>query len=57
MSKEPQPPLGGVLGKDHFGHLADIEDPMEEEIVVPEESQAPDNSNLDEEFGMHDILH
>jgi len=57
MSKEPQPPLGGVFGKDHFGHLADIEDPMEEEIVVPEESQAPDNSNLDEEFGMHDVLH
>ena len=33
------------------------EDPMEEEIVVSEESQAWDNSNLDEEFGMHDILH
>jgi len=27
MSKEPQPPLGGVFGKDHFGHLADIEEP------------------------------
>jgi len=38
MSKEPQPPLGGVCGKDHFGHLADIEDPTEEEIVVPQES-------------------
>ena len=57
MSKEPQPPLGGVFGKDHFGPPTDIEDPMEEEIVVPEESQAPDNSNLDEEFGMHDVLH
>ena len=52
MSKEPQPSLGGVFGKDHFGHLADIEDPME-----AEESQAPENSNLDEVFGLHDILH
>ena len=57
VSKEPQPRLGRVSGKDHFGHLADIEDPMEEEIVVPEESQAPENSNLDEVFGLHDILH
>ena len=44
MSKEPQPPLGGMFVKDHFGHLADIEDPMEEDIVVLEESQAPENS-------------
>ena len=27
------------------------------DIVVPEESQAPENSNLDEVFGLHDILH
>ena len=40
MSKEPQPPLGGMFQKEHFGHLADIEDPMEEDIDVPEESQA-----------------
>jgi hypothetical protein len=56
MSKEPQPPLGGVFGKEHFGDLADIEDPMEEDIDVPEEIQAPENSNVDEEFGMHDIV-
>ena len=49
--------MWNVFRKDHFGHLADIEDPMEEEIVVPEESQAPENSNLDEVFGLHDILH
>ena len=36
MSKEPQPPLGGVFGNEHFGDLADIEDPMEEDIDVPE---------------------
>ena len=41
MSKEPQPPLGGVFGKEHFGDLTDIEDPMEEDIDVPEEIQAP----------------
>ena len=34
MPKEPQPPLGGMIGNEHFGHLADIEDPMEEEISL-----------------------
>ena len=28
MSKEPQPPLGGMFGKEHFGHLAYIKGPM-----------------------------
>ena len=56
MSKEPQPPLGVMFGKEHFGHLADMEDPMEEDIDVPEENQAPKNSNFDEEFGLHDIV-
>ena len=56
MSKEPQPPLGGMFRNEHFGHLADIEDPMEEDIDVPEESQALENSNFDEEFGPHDIV-
>ena len=37
MSKDPQPTLGGMFGNDHFGHIADIEDPMEEDIDVPEE--------------------
>ena len=41
VSKEPQPPLGGMFGKDHFGHLADIEDPMEEDIDISEEIQDP----------------
>jgi hypothetical protein len=30
MSKKPQVPLGGLIGNDHFGELADIKDPMEE---------------------------
>ena len=40
MSKGPQPPLGGMFGNEHFEHLADIEVPMEEDIDVPEGSQA-----------------
>ena len=56
MSKETQPPLGWIFGNEHFGNLADIEDLMEEDIDVPEESQALENSNFDEEFGLHDIV-
>ena len=56
MSKESQPPLGGMFRKEHFGHLVDIEDPMEEDIDVPEEIQPPENSNFDEEFVLHDIV-
>ena len=41
MSQEPQPHLGGVFGKEDFGHLANMEDPMEENIDVPKEIQAP----------------
>ena len=48
--------LRSVFGNEHFGDLANIEDPMEEDIDVPEEIQAPENSNVDEEFGMHDIV-
>ena len=41
MSKEPQSPLGGMFGKGYFGNLADIEDPMEDDMDVPKEIQAP----------------
>ena len=40
MSKEPQPPLARMFGKKQFGNLADIEEPMEEDINVPQGSQA-----------------
>jgi hypothetical protein len=33
LSKEPQVPLGGMIGKDHFGELADIKEPMEEQMT------------------------
>ena len=29
---------------------------MEKDIDVPQESQAPENSNFAEEFGLHDIV-
>ena len=45
-----------MFGNEHFGNLADIEDPMEEDIDVPEERQALENPILYEEFGMHDIV-
>ena len=40
ISKEPQPPLEWMFRKENCGHLADIEDPMEEDIDVPKEKQA-----------------
>ena len=40
MSKEPQPLLGGMFANEKFGHLTDIEYPMEEDIDVHEEIQA-----------------
>ena len=36
-------------GNEYFQNLVDIiEDPMEEDIDVPKESQAPENSNFDD---------
>ena len=40
MPKEPQPPLAGMFGKEQFGNLPYIEEPMEEDINVPQGSQA-----------------
>jgi hypothetical protein len=31
ISKESQVPSAGMIGKDHFGELADIKEPMEEQ--------------------------
>ena len=56
MSKYPQPPLKGMIGNYHFGHFAEVEDPMVENNEVQEESQAVKNANFDEYFGLHDIL-
>ena len=56
VSKEPQPPLKGLFGKNYFGQLVEIEDPMEDHTEVPQEIQAPENDDIDEEFGIHDII-
>ena len=34
MSKEPQSPLKGMFGNDHFGHFIEVEDPMAENNEV-----------------------
>ena len=39
MLKELQPLLRGMFVEEHFGHLEDIEDLMEEDIDVHEEIQ------------------
>ena len=57
MSKEPQPPLKGMFGNDHFGNFIEVEEPMEENNEVQEEIQAVENANFDEDFGLHDILY
>ena len=57
MSKEPQPPLKGMFGNDHFGHFTEVEDRMAENNEVHEEIQAVENVNFDEDFGLHDIFY
>jgi hypothetical protein len=60
MSKEPQPPLKGLFGKDHFGQLADIKDPMEEKNDPMEaQNDVQENDDVpieDDEFGIYMIL-
>jgi hypothetical protein len=60
MSKEPKVPLGGLIGKDHFGELADIKDPMEEKndtMEAQNDVQEDDNVSVEnDEFGIYDIV-
>ena len=42
--------------KGGFWEFEDIEDPMEDDIDVPEEIQAPENSNFDEEIACMILL-
>ena len=46
MSKESQPPVGGMFGNEHFGRLVNIEDPMEEDIDIPHEKIPISMKNL-----------
>ena len=45
-----------MFGNNHFCHYAEVEEPMEENNEVQEESQAIENVKFDEDFGLHDIL-
>ena len=60
MSKEPQVPLGWMIGKDHFGELADIKDPMEEHndtMETQNDVEEDDNVSVEnDEFGIYDIV-
>ena len=40
MLKELQPLLGGMFVEEHFGHIKDIKDLMEDDIDVHKEIQA-----------------
>ena len=39
MWEEPQPPLRGMFGKKHFGHLEDIDYLMEEDLMCMKKSK------------------
>jgi hypothetical protein len=60
LSKEPQVPLGGMIGKDHFGELEDIKEPMEEQndtMEAQNDVEEDDNVSVEnDEFGIYDIV-
>jgi hypothetical protein len=60
MSKDPQVPLGGLIGNNHFGELADIKDPMEEKNdTIETQNDVKEDDNVfveNDEFGIYDIV-
>ena len=60
MSKEPQVPLRGMIGNDHFGELADIKEPMEEQndtMEAQNDVEEEDDVSVEhDEFGIYDIV-
>jgi hypothetical protein len=44
ISNNPQPPLKGLFGVDHFGQLEDMQVPLEDKTKVYEEIQALENN-------------
>jgi hypothetical protein len=60
MSKEPQVPLGGMIGKDHFGELVDIKDPMKEQndtMKTQNDVEEDDNVSVEnDKFEIYDIV-
>ena len=60
MSKEPQVPLGGFLGKYHFGEISNINDTMEvqnDRTEAQNDVQENDDVSLEnDEFEILDIV-
>ena len=60
MSKEPQVPLGGMIGKDHFGELVDIKELMEEQndtMEAKKDVEEEDDVSVEhDEFGIYYIV-
>ena len=60
LTKEPQVPLGGMIGNDHFGELAEIKEPMEEQNDTMEaQNDVKEDynvSNENDEFRIYDIV-
>jgi hypothetical protein len=60
LSKEPQVPLEGMIGNDHFGELANIKEPMEEQNDTMEtQSDVEEDDNVsveNDEFGIYDSV-
>jgi hypothetical protein len=60
LSTEHQVPLGGMIGNDHFGELADIKEPMEEKndtMEAQNDIEEDDNVFVEhDEFGIYDIV-
>jgi hypothetical protein len=60
LSKEPPVPLGGMIGNDHFGELADIKEPMEEQndtMEAQNDIEEEDDVSVEhDEFEIYDIV-
>jgi len=59
MSKEPQTLFKGLFGNDHFGELVDIQDQMEAQNDIWEESQTLENDYVlveNDEFDIFNII-
>jgi hypothetical protein len=60
LSKEPQVPLGGMIGNDYFGELAHIKELMEEQndtMEAQNDVEEDDNVSVEnDEFGIYDIV-
>ena len=60
LSKDPQVPLWGMIGKDHFGEIADIKETMEEQndtMEAQNDVEEDDDASVEhDKFGIYDIV-